>query len=114
MGKNIDTDKSINQPLRMNNFFTGGFTVKGNSDMQNKTDSNQTDADIAGKEEQLAELESSLTRSGREFSGNEPALNALKGRLDRIATQAREVTEADVKRVRESFGALGNGRKIAV
>jgi len=56
MGKNIDTDKFINQHLQMNSFFADGFIVKGKLNMQNQTNTNQTDSNIAAKNAQLREL----------------------------------------------------------
>jgi len=54
MGKNVDINKVAKQHLEMDDFFTGGFSVKGNNAGQEQRGSNKAAADAAAELEKIA------------------------------------------------------------
>ena len=55
MEKNVDTNKVVRQHLEMDDFFTGGFAVKGSNAGQEETHSNKAAADVATELEKIAD-----------------------------------------------------------
>ena len=55
MERNVDTNKLVRQHLEMDNFFTGGFVVKGNNAGREQTGTDEPSADAAIELEKIAD-----------------------------------------------------------